>query len=431
MRDNKPRANPGAALGQAMSRKVLIICRSYYPHYGPQAQRMAGFAKYLPKFGWEAVVLCSESTPQNDSKYDPKLVGKDVCRTIRVPYNISAIRRRIDFLIRKGLRELSLDVLLILSPLRIYRDMLGRADSLLGEERFDAIVATSPLPLTLAIADKLSKKYRIPWLADFRDLPADRKPNRGRLSPCNLLVKFCKDYCRSAGASVTVSEPLRDELTGWYNRLVHLVYNGFNPDDFRKGVETRKDLFTLVYCGTIHAGRNPALLVDALYLILQKDAAKLERFRLLIHGVSKICFRRHFANRPCSHLVHNMGRVSFEDSIKAQQEASAVLLLPISELQVRGSMTAKIFEYFGSGRPILSVPGDGGVTDAVLEETQAGVIGRTAEQIADILLEWIDQWERTGKVEYNPRPDKIQFYTRENQTERLARVLDQVAATKV
>jgi glycosyltransferase involved in cell wall biosynthesis len=122
-----------------------------------------------------------------------------------------------------------------------------------------------------------------------------------------------------------------------------------------------------------------------------------------------------------------MGRVSFEDSIKAQQEASAVLLLPISELQVRGSMTAKIFEYLGSGRPILSVPGDGGVTDAVLEETQAGVIGRTAEQIAEILIEWIDQWERTGKVEYNPRQDKMLFYTRENQTKRLAEILDQIS----
>lgn len=429
MRDNKPQANRDGARGQAMSRKVLIICRSYYPHYGPQAQRMAGFTKYLPKFGWEPVVLCPESTPQNDSKYDPKLVGKDVCRTIRVPYNISAIRRRINFLVRKTLKELSLEVLLFWSPVRIYRDLLARADSLLGEERFDAIVATSPLPLTLAIADKLFKKYRIPWLADFRDLPAEHKPNLSRLSPCNLLVKFCKGYCRSAGALVTVSEPLHDELADWHNKPVHLVYNGFNPDDFGKDVETSKDLFTLVYCGTIHSGRAPALLVDALDLILQKDAAKLQRFRLLIHGVSEICFRRNFANRPCSHLIHNKGRVSFEDSIKAQQEAAAVLLLPSSGLQ--GLMTAKIFEYFGSGRPILSVPGDGGVTDAVLEETQAGVIGRTAEQIAEILIEWIDQWERPGKVEYNPRQDKILFYTRENQTKRLARVLDQVAATKV
>jgi glycosyltransferase involved in cell wall biosynthesis len=412
-----------------MSRKVLIICRNYYPHYGPQGQRMASFAKHLPKFGWEPVVLCPESTAQNDSKHDPKLVGKDVCRTIRVPYNISATKAYFDFLVRKALRDLSLDVFLILSPLRIYRDLLGRADSLLAEEKFDVILSTTPSPLALAVADKMSRKYDTPWVADFRDLPAEHKAKISRFSLSLLLNKFCKNYCRSAGAVVTVSEPLREELTDWHNKPVHLVYNGFNPDDFPKGTNTRKDLFTIAYCGTIHTGRDPAVLIDALDLILKRDPAKLDRFRLLIHGVSKICFRRHFANRPCSHLIHNKGRVSFEDSIKAQQEASAVLLLPSSGLQ--GLMTAKIFEYFGSVRPILSVPGDGGVTDAVLEETQAGVIGRTAEQIAEILIDWIDQWERTGKVKYNPRQDKILFYTRENQTKRLAEVLERIAGRTI
>jgi len=409
-----------------MSKKVLIICRSYWPHYGPQAQRMASFAKYLPKFGWESTVLCPESTPQNDSKYDPKLVGKDPGRTIRVPYNISRTRRRIDFLARKALKELSLEVLLFWSPVKIYRALLKRADSLLKEEKFDAILATSPLPFTLSIADGLYHKFGVPWVADFRDLPTEHKVHLSRFSPCQLLNIFCEKYCKSASAIVTVSEPLRDVLTNWQNKSVHLVYNGYNPDEFPNVIETRKDLFTIVYCGTIHTGRDPSLLVDALDLILKKDSEKLECFHLLIYGVSKICFQRYFANRPCSHLVHNKGRVSYEDSIKSQKEAAALLLLPSSGLQ--GLMTAKIFEYLGSGRPILSVPGDGGVTDKVLKETKAGSIGRTAKETAQILIDWIDQWQRKGNIEYNPRKDKILFYTRQNQTKRLGQVLEDVVA---
>jgi hypothetical protein len=141
---------------------------------------MASFAKYLPKFGWEPVVLCSESTPQNDSKYDPKLVGKDVCRTIRVPYKIGLARRRVDFVIRKVLKDLSLEVLVFLSPRRMYRDMLARADSLLAEEKFDVILATTPSPLALAIADRMSGKHHTPWVADFRDIPAQRIANLSR-----------------------------------------------------------------------------------------------------------------------------------------------------------------------------------------------------------------------------------------------------------
>ncbi len=154
-----------------MAKKVLILCRHYYPHYGPQAQRMASFARHLPGCRWEPTVLCPESTAQNDSKHDPQLVGKDFCRTIRTPYNIGSKKAYFDFLVRKALKDVSLDVLLVQSPMRIYRDMFAEADSLLKKEKFDVILATSPLPLTLAVADKLSRKHQVPWVADFRDLP--------------------------------------------------------------------------------------------------------------------------------------------------------------------------------------------------------------------------------------------------------------------
>jgi glycosyltransferase involved in cell wall biosynthesis len=161
-------------------------------------------------------------------------------------------------------------------------------------------------------------------------------------------------------------------------------------------------------------------------MILKRDPHRLDRFELSIYGVSKICFRRYFENRPCSHLIHNKGRVPFSESIKAQQQASALLFL--SYLGIKGILTAKIFEYLGAGRPVLSVPGDEGVTDALLAETRAGTVGRTAEQITEILEKWIDEWERTGKVEYNPIPEKIHVYTRKKQTEKLAQILDEVVA---
>ncbi len=411
-----------------MAKKVLILCRHFYPHYGPQAQRMASFARHLPGCRWEPTVLCPQSTAQNDSKHDPQLVGKDFCRTIRTPYDINSKKAYFDFLVRKALRDMSLDVVLVLSPVHIYRDMFTEADSLLQKEKFDVILATSPLPLALAVADKLSRKHQVPWVADFRDLPAQHKKSLSRFSPYHLLIKMVKGFCRSAGAVITVSKPLADRLSDWMERDVSLVYNGFNSDDFTKNVETRKDTFRLVYCGSIHDSANPMPLVDALDMIIKRDPNRLDRFELLIHGVSKICFRRCFENRPCSGVIQNKGRVPFSESIKAQQQASALLFL--SYLGIKGILTAKIFEYLGAGRPVLSVPGDGGVTDELLAETRAGVVGRTAEQIADILEKWIDEWEKTGKVEYDPIPEKIQVYTRKKQTEKLAHILDEVTAAK-
>jgi glycosyltransferase involved in cell wall biosynthesis len=304
--------------------------------------------------------------------------------------------------------------------------MFAEADSLLQNEKFDAVLATALSPMTLAVADKLFRKHRIPWVADFRDIPTQHKTHISKFSPNRLLIKMLKGYCRSASAVVTVSKPLAERLTDWMERDVSLVYNGFDPDDFTKNTETKKDVFSLVYCGSIHDSADPAPLLDAMDMIVKKDPHSLDRFEMSIYGVSKICFRRYFESRPCSGVIQNKGRVPFSESIKAQQQASALLFL--SYLGIKGILTAKIFEYLGAGRPILSVPGDGGVTDELLDETRAGVVGRTAEQIADILEKWMLQWQSNGKIEYEPIPEKIQVYTRKKQTEKLAHILDQAVA---
>ncbi|KPK77758.1 MAG: hypothetical protein AMJ79_02105 [Phycisphaerae bacterium SM23_30] len=409
-----------------MAGKVLIICRSYYPHYGPQAHRAGKFAKYLKKFGWEPVILCSESTPQNDAMFDAKLIGQDVCRTIRVPYNISAANRSFNFLVRKMLKHLSLEVLQFLSPRRLYYNVLARADKLLQEEKFDVILATTPAPFALAIADKMSRKYHIPWIADYRDIPAQHKSKLNPCSPYHLLIKAHQKCCSSAGALITVSQPLYDKLKKWHQKTIYLIFNGYDPDDYHKEIKSNSEYFTLVYCGTIHDSANPGILLDALDFILKKDPRQLERFRILIYGVPQYRFHRLFAQRPCSQLFHCKGRVSFSESIRAQQEATALLFLAYPE--VAGIMTAKIFEYLGAGRPILSVPGDIGVTDDILAETQAGMPASSPQQTSKILLNWIDQWRNTGKVNYQALPEKIQAYTREKQTEQLAQILEKAVA---
>ena len=74
----------------------------------------------------------------------------------------------------------------------------------------------------------------------------------------------------------------------------------------------------------------------------------------------------------------------------------------------------------------LSVPGDGGVTDGLLKETQAGVVEGSAEAISEILLGWLEEWRRTGTVSYQGRESEIAKYSRQKQTEKLALVLDRV-----
>jgi glycosyltransferase involved in cell wall biosynthesis len=406
-----------------MHRSVLIICKSFYPENTAGAHRVAKTAKYLPEFGWKPVVLCPDWNCANDPWYeDPTLVGKDPCEVVRVPYPVDNRTK-----IRKAWLVYSSRFFPHLAPFTLRRTMRDNGVRLLSDRRFDVILASCPPTMVLTVADSLAKMSGLPLVVDFRDIPDELGSDLTWTQ--RLQIKYQTALCRGGRAAVTVSRPLADRLATRLRAPIHVVTNGYDPCDF-PGVETvAQDTFDIVYCGGLTPGRDPRLLCAALDQMLAEDARLLDRVRVCFYGPLDKHLTAFTQGYRCAHLIHNMGRVSHEESICKQQQAAALLLL--SHREGLGVMTSKVFEYLGAGRPILSVPGDEGVTDELLAQTHAGVIGRTAEEISRILRIWLDEWRCTGTLRYCGRPEVIQQYTRRSQTKRLAEVLDGVVSRRV
>jgi hypothetical protein len=72
----------------------------------------------------------------------------------------------------------------------------------------------------------------------------------------------------------------------------------------------------------------------------------------------------------------------------------------------------------------LCIPGDNDCVDALLQETRAGVICRTAEETAAQILGWYEEWRQTGTILYSALNEEIMKYSREKQAGQLARILD-------
>jgi len=409
----------------AGTRRVLIISRAYYPHCSPGSHRVAGMAKHLPKFGWTPVIVCPDWTPQNCfGRCDPSLAGRDTSEVVRVPYDVHAGRTPAA-LWHRSLNRVHHWFLPHLAPLRLLRDLEARAECLLSERPFDAILASHPPTMALTAAARVSEKSGIPWVADLRDLAGGQRPAPPLCPLTRLHVRRHAAVCRSASALVTVSSALAERLAHQHpGKPVEVVCNGFEPSDYADGVEPDSNTFTMAYCGEIMSTESPALLFDALDHILRSDAGKLERFRLCFYGTTPAKAGRHLKGRRCAQLVHVMGRVPFAESIRVQQEANALLVLSCPG--TKGILTSKLLEYLGARRPILAVPGDGGVIDSLLEETRAGKAGRTAEEIADILLDWLAEWQDNGGPAWRGRAGAVEQYTRRNQAARMAQVLDNV-----
>ena len=173
-------------------RKVLILAHLY--HASP---RIPGIARYLSSFGWEPVILTPPIRGWSGLLSEPT---KEIRKYARVEqtdgYEVqhdsvglvaTAIRERVKrgtaiwCMLRLGHRAIATIWRFLhmrYLELRWFPDkernwiphVLRAGRSLLGDGTFDALVSTSSPVSAHIAASHLSREYRIPWVADLRDL---------------------------------------------------------------------------------------------------------------------------------------------------------------------------------------------------------------------------------------------------------------------
>jgi glycosyltransferase involved in cell wall biosynthesis len=411
-----------------VTKNILLISQSYYPYNNPCSHRIHSFAKYLPEYGFRPTILCMDCNKEYCSRigaysYDATLEGKDVCRTVRVPFlpsKPSKLRSEIIYL-----RPLS-------GADGLVPVWLARARELMQEERFDIVLATSgPLP-SLNVAFRLSKAAGIPWVADLRDISGQHELQCPRTRPWTWRswpyrsweIRQETNVCRKAAAVTTVSEPLAVHLRKRRVNNVDVIYNGFDPEDYADVVRRRTGVFRIAYTGVIYGGQNVSPLCDALDLLLDEGTIRADDFEVCFFGHNVKLFEQCLRGRHCKVLAKVEGPRT-RSEIQAIT-ANASLLLQLAFVTERGLITSKVFEYLGAVRPILSVPKDNDVIDALLDETEAGKSASEPREIADIIAAHYRQWRETGNVEYHGNPEAIARYTRKAQAGKLAVILDAV-----
>jgi hypothetical protein len=103
-----------------------------------------------------------------------------------------------------------------------------------------------------------------------------------------------------------------------------------------------------------------------------------------------------------------------------------LLLLNWVSTEEKGVYTGKVFEYLGAKRPILAIPRLGGVVDELLKETGAGVSVGTKDEVVRVIRSWYAGFMNSGGVPYKGKGTVISKYTRAAQTEKLARIFEEL-----
>jgi len=433
-----------------MKKNVLMITYSFPPFGGATALRTVKFAKYLHHFGWNPIVL----TVQKEKEY---LQTGDTSFLTELPKSLKIYRSNIvelydlyrlfggkkkqfseDFslLQSKNTDTLVYRVARIGHSLFIPDAQIGWYPFAMRESRkifekdyIDVIYSTSPTQTAHLIAKSLAKKYKKPWVADFRDpwMRTALLPKKHFLLE-NINVHMEKSVLEKATKTIAAWPNILNDMKERYEdfdiKKTVVITNGFDELDFFDIVPKTFQKFTIIYTGRLHAKRNAESLLRAIYLLLNEKPKLRNDIQIIFVGGPSASTNNLLEEMSLSNVVAIIQNVPHKESLSYLLGAD-ILFLNILEDYVPG----KLFEYLRSTKPILAlVPKDTTVAK-IVSSTKSGVVidPTNTEEIKDVIFEMYKKYKK-GTLKLDREDDSVIYqYERKELTRKLAEVFNEVS----
>jgi glycosyltransferase involved in cell wall biosynthesis len=422
-------------------KKVLIITYYWPPSGGAGVQRWLKFAKYLPEFGWQPVILTVDpqyaSYPQRDESLANEIGPDCLVYTTKsfelynlyklisgkkeVPYGGFANESK-EGLLQKVSKFLRGNFLLPDPRKGWNKYALKKAEELIREFNIETVVTTSPPHSTQLIGLSLKKRHDIRWIADLRDpwtdiyyyhqfkhtalaRSIDRNYERQVIEQADVVVSVSEDVKRIFAEKSQLSIAAKTVV----------IPNGYDEEDFKlKDIPTESRKI-ITYTGTISEAYDVDKLLDALVRLDEKLKAQ-----LLIRFVGKIPITVEQRFRDTGLDIELVGYVDHPKSIEYLLRSDLLLLVIPKVANNKGILTGKFFEYMASQKPILAIgPVDGDLTKIILE-TNCGRI--------------YDYSDSEGMIRFiqnvfdpeiaSVKPETTERYSRRELTHRIAGLFD-------
>lgn len=408
-------------------KKVLIIAYAFPPRMSIGAQRPYKLAKYLPQYGWEPVILTARlpgKAPQDINKIRIVETGyTDVLGVIKryfrhdskksLQEKIEVAEPNHESFTRKLIHPVKTMIAFPDENIGWYKHALHAANRFLSSERVHAIISTSYPVTSHLIANRLKRRFNIPWVADMRDLwTQNHFYNKSRALALIERILELKTLSRADILVTVTGEFARDLKLLHKKKKVFCVTNGYDSDDFRGPDNKLTEKFSITYTGMLYEGkRDPSLLFEAVSNLIKKGAVKSELMDLRFYGPRDVHLLNSIKKYRLEGVVSYFGVTSREESLKRQRESQLLLLLTDNDGRESGVYPAKIFEYFASGRPIIAFGGKEGAVKDLLETTRSGTFALNSAELERILFDYYRKFIAEGRisVEHELKIEKFNY----------------------
>lgn len=395
-----------------MSKTILMVAFEFPPSNGASVPRIASFYRYLKAWGWNVIVLTAKphAYVNKDNTYQDN-ADDLIYRTTALD-----VQRQLSF---KG-KYLEIMATPDRWGLTWIPSAISKGKKLVAEYKPDIIWSSSPIPSAHYIANNLSNKFNIPWVADYRDPYHYMNGSAGKWLDY-FHKRIDQNTLTNANHLTFATSAVRDLYEHTYNKLISekntVIENGYDEANFKK-LDTLTDKttpfdhkkFTLYYSGVLYPnGRDPVPVFEAISKLKTQGDITENNFELIFQGAGNGDeFKSNIRQLNIEKMVKFINSVPFLNALNNMMNADALLL--IQDKRFNKQIPGKIYEYLRTNKPLLVKADVDGETCKLAAQFQNVQVGNTPEKIQASILTLLqknnatfqrnlDDYNREGKAQ--------------------------------
>ncbi|MBN1397675.1 MAG: glycosyltransferase, partial [Bacteroidetes bacterium] len=185
-----------------------------------------------------------------------------------------------------------------------------------------------------------------------------------------------------------------------YNEVI-IIPQGFDPEDFPVVLadkRTKPASLKIAHAGTFYADRSPAFFFQALANVLRSNPRMQGRIEINLIGNAREEDKRFVKHLNLQDTVNFLGYLPHRECVKYLAESDLLWFVIDNDYQTPG----KLYEYFGTGKPIIASLVEGYTKQLIRESNAAMCV--PLKDIAAHELAIIEQFERFERQELEKIP---------------------------
>ena len=424
-------------------KKVLLIAFYFNQTNEIASKRLRGLGKYLPKYGWEPVILVPNLGENNENKNDIN------CKIIETPYedmiekwmskknkknetnNIKPIKDSKDTNNKALSKLISIAGEIFAYPDGMkywYKPAITESSKIIEEENINAIISSS-FPITSHLIGKeLKNKYNIPWIADLRDL-WNTNPYINHTHIRNFFeMRLEKNTLSQANALTTTSQLAAEQLQKLHpTQEIKAILNGYDPEEIKliKNNPQKNNKLNLTYAGSLYSGkRNPEILFKAISDLIKEGKIQKDKIELNFYGDNSNLEILKNKYQLTDNVKIN-GFIPHEEVLKKQNQSDILLLISWNNPKEKIFIPGKVYEYIGLQHPVLSIGYKEGSLKDLINDTNIGKHTTDIETLKKALIDYYNEFDKTGQIKFEPK-ENINKYSIENMALEFSKLLNKM-----